>query len=196
MKRAVPWILGVVILTAVLVVGLSQAGDKSEDPVAAQAPFDLQEAKRELAGAPAPLAGLHAQSSELLGGGVPAFEKRLAALKGHPVVINKWASWCGPCRAEFPAFQQLATERGREIAFLGVNGSDSTQKALDFLAEYPIPFPSYEDPDEKIAREIKAPANYPITLFVDARGRTAFIHQGGYTSKEQLAADVERYLGA
>jgi len=110
-------------------------------------------------------------------------------------VINKWASWCNPCRAEFPAFQQLATERGRQIAFLGLNSGDSTQPARDFLAEYPIPFPSYEDPDEEIARDIKAPANYPITLFLDARGKTAFIHQGGYTSKEQLAADVERYLG-
>jgi cytochrome c biogenesis protein CcmG, thiol:disulfide interchange protein DsbE len=195
-KRALPWILGVAILTGVLVVGLSQAGENSPEPAATAAPFDLQDARRELAGAPAPLAALHAQSGELLGGGVPAFEKRLAALKGHPVVINKWASWCNPCRAEFPAFQQLATERGKQVAFLGLNAGDSAQPARKFLAEYPVPFPSYEDPDEEIAREIKAPANYPITLFVDERGETAFIHQGGYTSKEQLAADVDRYLGA
>jgi cytochrome c biogenesis protein CcmG/thiol:disulfide interchange protein DsbE len=195
-KRALPWILGVVILTGVLVVGLSQAGDKGADPAASKAPFDLQGAKRELAGAPAPLAALHAQSAELLGGGVSGFERRLAELKGHPVVINKWASWCNPCRAEFPVFQQLATERGKEIAFLGLNAGDSAQPARKFLTEYPVPFPSYEDPDEKIARELKAPANYPITLFVDAHGKTVFIHQGGYTSKQQLAADVERYLGA
>jgi cytochrome c biogenesis protein CcmG/thiol:disulfide interchange protein DsbE len=194
-KRALPWIFGVVILTGVLVVGLSQAGDKP-GPAASETPFDLATAKRELAGAPAPLAALHAQSAELLGGGVPAFEKRLKELKGHPVVINKWASWCNPCRAEFPVFQQLATERGREVAFLGLNAGDSEQPARKFLSEYPIPFPSYEDPDEDIARELKAPANYPITLFVDARGKTAFIHQGGYTSKQQLAADVDRYLGA
>jgi cytochrome c biogenesis protein CcmG/thiol:disulfide interchange protein DsbE len=195
-KRALPWIVGVVILTGVLVVGLSQAGDKGADPDATDQPFDLQAAKRELAGAPAPLAGLHEQAGELLGGGVPAFEKRLAALKGHPVVINKWASWCNPCRAEFPAFQQLATERGKEVAFLGLNSGDSAAPARKFLTEYPVPFPSYEDPDEEIAREIKAPANYPITLFLDERGKTAFIHQGGYTSKQQLAADVDRYLGA
>jgi cytochrome c biogenesis protein CcmG, thiol:disulfide interchange protein DsbE len=195
-KRALPWLLGVVILTGVLVVGLSQAGDKGAGPATSQAPFDLATAKRELAGAPAPLAALHAQSGELLGGGIPAFERRLGELKGHPVVINKWASWCNPCRAEFPAFQQLATERGKDIAFLGLNAGDSEQPARKFLGQYPVPFPSYEDPDEKIARELKAPANYPITLFLDARGKTAFIHQGGYTSKQQLAADVERYLGA
>src|SRR5829696_412366 len=141
------------------------------------------------------VAALHAQSSELLQGGIPAFEKRLAELKGHPVVINKWASWCGPCRAEFPAFQQLATQRGKDVAFLGLNAGDSEDPARRFLSQYPVPFPSYEDPDEKIARQLKAPANYPITLFVDAKGRTAFIHQGGYTSAQDLADDVDRYVG-
>ena len=196
MKRALPWLLGVAILTAVLVIGLSQAGGKDGDDAASTAPpFDLRAAKEQLAGAPAPLAALHAQSSALLEGGVPAFERRLAALKGTPVVINKWASWCNPCRAEFPAFQRVATERGREIAFLGVNGHDSTAPAEKFLRQYPIPFPSYVDPDEKIAQEIRAPANYPITVFVDAAGETAFIHQGGYTSEQALEADIDRYLG-
>ena len=184
-------------LTAVLAIGLSQAGgDRGESPAATAPEYDLDAAKRRLAGAPEPLAALHAESSRLLEGGVPAFRKRLAELKGTPVVINKWASWCGPCRAEFPAFQQLATERGEEIAFLGVNSHDtSVDDAREFLAEYPVPFPSYRDPDEKIARAIRAPANYPITVFVDARGETAFIHQGGYTSTEDLSADVDRYLG-
>ncbi len=195
-KRALPWVLGVVILTAVLVVGLSQAGSKTGDPAADAPPFDLAQAQQELAGAPAPLAKLHTQAGQLLDGGVPAFERRLAELKGTPVVINKWASWCNPCRAEFPAFQQLATERGKEIAFLGVNAGDSTSPAEKFLTQYPVPFPSYVDPDEKIARAIKAPANYPITVFVDRDGETAFIHQGGYTSEQDLADDVTRYLGA
>jgi thiol-disulfide isomerase/thioredoxin len=195
-KRALPWILGVVILTAVVVVGLSQAGSKTPDPPdEAASSFDLATAKRQLAGAPQPLAKLHEQSSELIGGGVPGFKQRLAQLEGHPVVINKWASWCGPCRAEFPAFQEVAAERGKEIAFLGVNAHDAEQAARKFLIEYPIPFPSYLDPDEKIAREIKAPANYPITVFVDATGETAFIHQGGYTSADALRKDIDQYLG-
>jgi cytochrome c biogenesis protein CcmG, thiol:disulfide interchange protein DsbE len=196
-KRALPWILGVLILTAVLVVGLSQTGggDGADDAPPAPA-YDLQAALSALEGAPEPLASLHEQSSELLDGGVPAFEARMKELRGIPVVINKWASWCGPCRAEFPVFQRVATERGKEVAFLGSNSGDSTQPAREFLAEYPIPFPSYLDPDEEIAREIKAPANYPITVFVDARGDTAFIHQGPYETEQDLTADIDRYLGA
>ena len=196
MKRALPWIAGVLALAAALVVGLTQASGDKEQPAAPPPAFSIDAARAQLAGAPAPLAALHKQSSQLLEGGVPAFEKRLAALKGTPIVLNKWASWCGPCRAEFPVFQQVATERGSEIAFLGVNSGDSTQPARDFLARYPIPFPSYLDPDEKIARAIKAPANYPITVFLDARGEPVFIHQGPYDSTGALEADLDRYLGA
>ena len=54
--------------------------------------------------------------------------------------------------------------------------------------------PSYVDPDERIARLIEAPANYPITVFLDARGKPAFIHQGPYDSARALEADVDRYL--
>jgi thiol-disulfide isomerase/thioredoxin len=187
-------VLGVLLMTGVLIVGLRQAGGKNEAEVAR--PFDLQAARAELRGSPAPLAALHRQSGRLLEGGASAFEARLRRLRGHPVVINKWASWCNPCRAEFPAFQQLATERGKEIAFLGVNAGDSTSPAERFLAQYPVPFPSYVDPDEKIARAIEAPANYPITVFLDRRGRQAFIRQGGYASQAQLERDIDRYLGA
>src|SRR5213079_1630940 len=78
-----------------------------------------------LAGSPAPLQSLHSQSGELLNGGTGAFKARLASLKGHPVVVNKWASWCGPCRAEFPLFQKLGVQLGRNVAFIGVNTQDN-----------------------------------------------------------------------
>jgi len=186
-------VAGVVALTGVLVVGLLQAAGKKTD--AATAPFDLQSAKARLAGSPAPLAALHAQSGQLLEGGVPAFRSRLRALRGHPVVINKWASWCNPCRAEFPAMQRAATDRGRTVAFVGLNSGDSRQPAKRFLASFPTPFPSYLDPDEDIARAIEAPANYPVTVFLDAKGKPAFIHQGAYRSSAAIETDIDRYLG-
>ncbi len=186
-------VAGVVALTGVLVVGLLQAAGKKTDETTA--PFDLQSAKARLAGSPAPLAALHAQSGELLAGGVPAFRSRLRALRGHPVVINKWASWCNPCRAEFPAMQRAATDRGRTVAFVGLNSGDSRQPAKRFLASFPTPFPSYLDPDEDIARAIEAPANYPVTVFLDAKGKPAFIHQGAYRSSAAIETDIDRYLG-
>ena len=82
---------------------------------------------RDLAGAPAPLAALHDQSAELLDGGRTAFRRRLAKLEGYPVVVNKWASWCAPCRTEFPIFQSESVAKGKKVAFLGLNAGDSTR---------------------------------------------------------------------
>ena len=192
MKRAL-MLLGALALVAVLVIGLTQAGG-TDAPEQEQGTFDLAQAKQQLAGAPAPLAALHDQADELLEGGPDAFQKRLRELRGHPVVINKWASWCGPCRAELPILQEIATERGKEIAFVGVNARDKRPAAERFIARYPAPYPSYEDPDETIARTLKAPSNFPVTLFVDADGKTVFTHQGGYRSEADLNADIDKYL--
>ena len=195
MRKTLPF-LAAAALVVVLVIGLTQAGGGSDTAPAPRDSerFDLEAARERLAGAPQPLAALHAQSNELLTGGKDAFEARLRTLRGHPVVINKWASWCGPCRAEFPIFQNVATARGREIAFVGVDGRDKRPAATSFLERFPIPFPSYEDPDEDIARSLDVPANYPATVFVDTDGKPVFTHQGGYRSEADLTADIERYL--
>jgi cytochrome c biogenesis protein CcmG/thiol:disulfide interchange protein DsbE len=192
MNRAL-LLLAAVALVAVLVMGLTQAGGP-EEPAQQDGGFDIAQAQRDLEGAPAPLASLHDQANELLPGGSGAFDERLKELRGHPVVVNKWASWCGPCRAELPIFQQIATSRGKEIAFVGVNSRDKRPAAERFAARYPVPYPSYEDPDEAIARDLKAPSNFPVTLFVDADGRTVFTHQGGYRSAADLSADIDEHL--
>jgi cytochrome c biogenesis protein CcmG, thiol:disulfide interchange protein DsbE len=194
MNRAL-MLLAAVAVIAVVVIGLTQAGG-SDAPVQEGGRFDLATAKQDLEGSPPPLAALHAQANELLEGGTDAFEARLRELRGHPVVINKWASWCGPCRAEFPLLQEIATTRGKEIAFVGVNARDRRPAAERFAARYPVPYPSYEDPEEEIAQSLKAPSNFPVTLFVDARGRTVFTHQGGYRSAADLSADIDEHLGA
>jgi cytochrome c biogenesis protein CcmG, thiol:disulfide interchange protein DsbE len=188
-------VLGAVALVAVVVIGLAQAGDSGDEPEQAAAPFDLDKAKQELAGAPAPLAALHEQSSILLEGGKRAFTQRLHELQEHPVVVNKWASWCRPCRAEFPIFQQVAAARGKQVAFLGLNAEDKRPAAETFLEDRPLPYPSYEDPDEEIARTLKAAKYFPMTIFIDANGQTAFTKAGEYTSRAELEADIDRYLG-
>jgi cytochrome c biogenesis protein CcmG/thiol:disulfide interchange protein DsbE len=145
------------------------------------------------AGAPAPLAGIHDQANRLLNGGVGAYEKRIAALGDYPVVVNVWASWCGPCRFEFPVFQRLAASYGRRVAFLGVDNQDSGGAARNFLAEAPVPYPSYTDPHQQIAESIGADLGLPDTAFYDRRGKLVYLKQGPYANAAALRADVERY---
>ena len=187
--RRVLYILAAAALVTVVVIGVGQAG--REETEAPAKTFDLEQAKQRLAGAPAPLAELYEQPNTILADG---FEQRVKALEGHRIVINKWASWCGPCRAEFPIFQQVATDRGKEVAFLGVNAADKRPAAEKFLAERPLPYPSYEDPDEKIARGLEAAKFFPMTIFVDENGDTAFVKAGEYTSTAELEADIDKYL--
>src|SRR5207248_11367599 len=114
--------LAVVALVVILVIGLTQASHNAPSQAAAGR-FDLRAAQRRLAHAPEPLRSLYAQANQLLAGGRSAFARRMGRLRGHPGVINKWASWCIPCRAEFPMFQTVAARRGTQVAFVGVNGS-------------------------------------------------------------------------
>ena len=152
--------------------------------------------EKALAGSPAPLAALHAQGNELLPGGTAAFEKRLKALRGYPVVANVWASWCGPCREEFPVLQRLAARYGKRVAFLGVNSQDSDDAAATFLEEAPVPYPSYTDPDKDISDSIGA-LGFPDTAFYDSRGKLVHLKIGAYSNGSDLETDVRRYaLGA
>src|SRR4051812_19592757 len=170
MTRArVLWIVGGVALVVVVVVGLATAG-KSSGPSKSAAPSKAVAVKA-LAGSPPALASLHSQANQLLSGGAGAFEKRLASLKGHPVVVNKWASWCTPCRAEFPEFQQVAVEHGKRVAFIGVNSSDNNGDARRFLAKFPVSYPSYEDGNLKIAQKLQAAGAFPTTVFFDSSGK-------------------------
>jgi cytochrome c biogenesis protein CcmG/thiol:disulfide interchange protein DsbE len=129
----------------------------------------------------------------LLDGGVRAFEARIAALKGYPVVVNVWASWCGPCRTEFPSYQQAGAKYGKRVAFIGVDRQDSDEFAREFLEEKPVPYPSYRDPDEAIADSIGAGVGIPDTAFYSRDGKLVFLKQGPYTSEGDLNADIERY---
>ena len=146
-----------------------------------------------LAGSPPALAALHAQADKLLPGGADAYEKRIAALKGHPVVVNVWASWCGPCRYEFPSLQRLSARYGKQVAFLGVNSEDSSSNAAEYLEEAPVPYPSFSDPDKKIAESIGARIGFPDTAFYDRAGKLVYLKQGPYAHDSELEADVRQY---
>jgi cytochrome c biogenesis protein CcmG, thiol:disulfide interchange protein DsbE len=165
-------------------------GGGGGDPAAGSKPPDYATALR---GSPEPLASLHRQADELLPGGVDAFKARIAELRGHPVVVNKWASWCGPCRIEFPFFQRQSAKHGKRVAFLGVDSNDSTDAATTFLSESPLSYPSFSDPESAIATEMEVGVEFPATVFYDKRGKPVYVKRGGYASEDHLAADIRRY---
>ena len=146
-------------------------------------------------GSPPALVALHRQANELIGGSKSAFDSRLAALRGHPVVVNKWASWCAPCRGEFPVFQRavLGPSIGNRVAFVGLDGQDNDGDARKFLAKFPVSYPSYRDPDIKIASSIQAGVAFPTTIFFDRSGKVVYAHPGPYSKPAELIADIHRY---
>jgi cytochrome c biogenesis protein CcmG/thiol:disulfide interchange protein DsbE len=176
--------------TAAAALTLAACGSDDDGGEATAEPPDFEAALKD---APPKLAAIHEQGNELLPGGPEAFDARLRELRGFPIVVNKWASWCGPCRAEFPYFQSQAAEQGKKVAFLGVNSNDGEDSASDFLAEFPVPYPSYLDPKLEIAALIDAAVEFPATAFYDSKGELAYVRRGGYDSEDALAADIERY---
>src|SRR3954451_1687091 len=146
-----------------------------------------------LKGSPPALAALHDQGNQILGGGPDAFKRRLRKLRGYPVVVNKWASWCGPCRGEFPYFQRESQRLGKGTAFLGVNSNDNDGDAKSFLRQFPVSYPSYSDGNLAIAAVFNGVQAFPTTAFYDRKGGLAFVHQGAYQSEQRLAQDIKRY---
>src|SRR5262249_23345324 len=189
-RRATHAALAVCALAAALVAA-GCAGSNAGNP---DSRLTEQQATQPLQGAPPQLAQIRAQGNQLLSGGTDAFDARLAQLHGIPVVVNKWASWCGPCRFEFPWFQSLAEKRGDQVAFLGVNSNDSDGSAKQFLSELPLPYPAYSDPDLKIAQGSGGPPQaFPTTTYYDRAGKQVYSHPGVYANEQDLVADVNRY---
>src|ERR1700733_90222 len=182
--------LAAVAILALLVVGLLQLNGS---PASTPSTLTLGRMPARLAGSPPQLAVLHAQANELLSGGLGALRARLAALRGKPVVINKWASWCEPCREEFGVFQRVSVSVGHKVAFLGIDSDESSRAdALSFLHTFPLSYPSYYDHDGSVGTAITDSSNTPVTVFYNAHGGV-FIHQGPYPSVAKLERDVKRY---
>ena len=144
--------------------------------------------------APPKLAQLYANGDELITGGQDAYDQTLASVRGYPVVVNNWASWCGPCREEFPHFQQAAADHLDEVAFLGVDSLDSPDAYDTFIGEHPLPYPSISNPDGELnAWTGESLIGQPNTLFYDRDGELVFTHRGPYTDEAALEADIQKY---
>ena len=132
-------------------------------------------------------------SANFIPGGQEKFKQTLKQERGKPIVVNKWASWCPPCRLEFPFFRDQAEMRKGEVVFIGVNSQDNRGDAEEFLKEEPVPYKHFEDPKLEIAAVFNGVPAFPTTAFYDSKGKLAFVHAGGYANEADLAEDIDRY---
>jgi cytochrome c biogenesis protein CcmG/thiol:disulfide interchange protein DsbE len=113
----------------------------------------------------------------------------LVGLRGTPVVVNVWASWCPPCRAEMPLLQRAADEFDGRVAFLGVASRDSVGAAADFLDEVGVTYPNVIDARGEVRADLDL-RGFPTTYVFDADGELLEAVVGGVT-EPQLAAQLE-----
>ena len=114
---------------------------------------------------------------------------KMSDFRGKPVLLNFWASWCGPCQMEMPDFQEFYETYGEEVHFVIVNLTDGQQEtvesASEFIAEKGYTFPVYYDTDIDAAMKYGVSA-VPVSYFIDAEGRFVAWAQGA------LSADMLR----
>lgn len=139
------------------------------------------------------LAANAAEVGRIVGDGESALKTRLARLKGHPVVVNQWASWCPPCAAEFPFFTKAATAYSNTVAFVGIDFRDDRASAKAFLRDQAAGFPSVFDPDGDATRSLGGGRVSPSTFFIAADGKVTHTKPGAYADYAQLDADIRRH---
>jgi len=130
-----------------------------------------------LTGRPAPDFALKSSSGENL---------RLSEYRGDVVMVNFWATWCGPCRQEMPLLDELYTRYERVgFSLLGVNIDDDSRKAMNMISELGVNFPVLFDDRKEVSKLYEVDA-MPVTVIIDREGNVRHVHQGykpGYEDK-------------
>ncbi len=121
---------------------------------------------------------------------------RLSDYFGKPIVVNFWASWCGPCRAELPHFNEAWKARGGEITFLMVDLTDGIGETVEsvrsFLSDNGFEFPVYFDTESE-ATDAYGIYSIPLTVFIDAEGRIVS-HQIGSMNEAMLTGQLDKLM--
>ena len=121
-------------------------------------------------------------------------EMSLGSLKGKVVLINFWATWCGPCRKEMPLLEQIQKKYAPlGFTMLGVNVEEDTRLMDTFLKDVPVTFPVLLDPANGVSKLYDVSA-MPSTVIVDRKGNVRFIHQGYKPGDENKYQDLIRQL--
>ncbi len=124
--------------------------------------------------------------------GVPV---TVASLRGHPALVNFWASWCGPCEAEAPSLERFARSLAGRATLVGVNWEDlSHANALAFVHRYGWTFPNLRDPDGAVGRRYGITSFLPTTFVLDSAGKLRLTLRGPQT-EQSLNAALKRVSG-
>lgn len=117
-------------------------------------------------------------------------------LGSRPVLVNLWASWCGPCREEMPLLQAAYERSGSQIGFLGVDTQDTRSASTSFLGDFGVTYAHVVDEDGALLKELAAPG-LPVTLAVDADGRIIDRQIGQMSEARlgELVAELEAAAG-
>lgn len=136
------------------------------------------------------------------GGPAPAFtlasragqEVSLSQYKGQVVMLNFWASWCGPCRQEMPLLESIYKKYNRMgFTMLGVNVEPDSKTANEWLKATPVSFPILYDPDSKVSKLYDV-AGMPSTVIIDRSGKVRVLHRGYKPGDENEYLDSIRTL--
>jgi len=141
-------------------------------------------------------------SSDLEGRAAPDFalksstgeNLRLSEYRGDVVMINFWATWCGPCRQEMPLLDELYT-RYQRVGFnlLGVNIDDDSRRAMQMIEELGVSFPVLFDARKEVSKLYEVEA-MPVTVLVDREGMVRYVHHGYKPGYEDAYLDQIRAL--
>ena len=116
----------------------------------------------------------------------------LAAESDGLLVVNLWATWCAPCVAEMPVFDEVADERAADATVLGINVGDTVEEATAFATELGVDYAMFTDPDGRLQTALGV-NSLPATVFIAPSGEIFDVHQGAYTH-DALDAAIDSAL--
>lgn len=121
--------------------------------------------------------------------------RELRALAGRRMVINFWASWCGPCKVELPLLARAHRASGEEVAFLGIDVQDASAEAWKAMTTAGVEYPQLEDPQGRTRAPFGWHSGLPLTVFVDERGRMIGTERTAFRTYPEVTAALRRHLG-
>jgi thiol-disulfide isomerase/thioredoxin len=144
------WIVGAIVAVALVVL------------IAAYFPSEIDQSR-----GPAQVVGMIAPALTvpLVTGG----EMDLNSLRGHDVLLNVWATWCGPCRREMPALERLAREQTGRLVVIAVDQGEAPATARDFAKRFGVTFPVAADPEQRLGTQLHL-VGMPSSFFIDKNG--------------------------